>query len=119
MTSASALGSVQRALICRLRADQWSHYMRTISSLIVVLVLGATPVTGARAQILNYPDPGLPDPNVTLQGRIPAPMVQPLPAPTINGPMLSQPGLAPLAVPPPLMSAPPAAMAPPSVFQSQ
>jgi len=93
--------------------------MRTLSSLIAVLVLGAAPVTGARAQILNLPGPNLPDPNITLQGRIPAPMPDFSPAPTIDGPMSSPPSLAPLPVQPPLMSAPPAAMAPPSVFQSQ
>jgi len=93
--------------------------MRPLSTLIAVFILAAAPLAAARAQVLNYPDPGLPDPNVTLDGRIPAPLPPPPAAPTIDGPMTSEPTLAPLPAQPPLMSAPPAAVAPPSVFQSQ
>jgi hypothetical protein len=104
----------------RVGADQRSRFMRTLSRAIaIVLILGAASVSGASAQVLNYPDPGLPDPNVTLQGRIPSPLPPPSLAPSIDGPMSSEPGLQPLPAQPPLMSAPPAAMAPPSVFQSQ
>ena len=93
--------------------------MRPLATVITVLILAAASVTAVEAQVFNIPDPGLPDPNTTLEGRIPSPMPAPSQSPAINGPTSQQPNLTPPPEPLPLIGAPATLGAPPSVFQSQ
>ena len=58
--------------------------MNTLAIIIAAFVLTAVASSGALAQV-----PGLPDP--ALQGRIPAPLPPPAPAPIINGPLAQSP----------------------------
>jgi len=112
--------------------------MRSLTRVLVVLILAVAPVTVASAQVSNsspasrqpggalqQSNPALaipsPPPDLSiLNGRIPGPLPAPSPSTSVNGPVTQQDLIAPLP-PQPSLTTPPVAQPSgvPSVFQSQ